>query len=112
MQKRSTQAGGLKQAEHARPAVLDEGDHAGIWRNMENLVVLAYFKKSWVDKRNGTHVVNSRGGATLLKTPELIFTICKAVRDATPIDTPVTAKVRLGFDDDSQFNSNSNFSQS
>ena len=48
-------------------------------------------------------VNKSRGGATLLKTPELIFDICKAVRDATPVDTPVTAKVRLGFDDDSQF---------
>ena len=50
-------------------------------------------------------VNKSRGGATLLKTPELIFDICKAVRDATPIGTPVTAKVRLGFDDDSQFSS-------
>ncbi len=48
-------------------------------------------------------VNKSRGGATLLKTPKLIFDICKAVRDATPADTPVTAKVRLGFDDDSQF---------
>ncbi|MEC8746373.1 MAG: tRNA-dihydrouridine synthase [Pseudomonadota bacterium] len=48
-------------------------------------------------------VNKSRGGATLLKTPELIFDICKAVRDATPVDTPVTAKVRLGFDDDSGF---------
>ncbi|MCH1602311.1 MAG: tRNA-dihydrouridine synthase [Luminiphilus sp.] len=50
-------------------------------------------------------VNKSRGGATILKTPELIFAICKAVRDATPVDTPVTAKVRLGFDDDSQFTS-------
>ncbi len=48
-------------------------------------------------------VNKSRGGATLLKTPKIIFDICKAVRDATPADTPVTAKVRLGFDDDSQF---------
>ncbi len=48
-------------------------------------------------------VNKSRGGATLLKTPELIFDICKAVRNATPVETPVTAKVRLGFDDDSQF---------
>ena len=50
-------------------------------------------------------VNKSRGGATLLKTPELIFDICKAVRDATPIGTPVTAKIRLGFEDDSQFSS-------
>lgn len=48
-------------------------------------------------------VNKSRGGAILLKTPGLIFNICKAVRDATPVDTPVTAKVRLGFDDDSRF---------
>ena len=48
-------------------------------------------------------VNKSRGGATLLKTPELIFDICKAVREATPADTPVTAKVSLGFNDDSQF---------
>ena len=48
-------------------------------------------------------VNKSRGGATLLKTPELIFNVCKAVRDATPVDTPVTAKVRLGFDDNSRF---------
>ncbi|MDB2380913.1 tRNA-dihydrouridine synthase family protein [Luminiphilus sp.] len=32
-----------------------------------------------------------------------IYEVCKAVRDATPPDIPVTAKVRLGFDDDGQF---------
>ena len=35
------EAANLTAAEHARLVVLDEGDHAGIWRNMENLVVLA-----------------------------------------------------------------------
>lgn len=48
-------------------------------------------------------VNKSRGGATLLRTPETIYDICKAVRDATPHTTPVTAKVRLGFDDDALF---------
>lgn len=38
------------------------------------------------------------GGAVLLKEPERIFAICRAVREAVPKDVPVTAKVRLGFD--------------
>jgi tRNA-dihydrouridine synthase C len=42
------------------------------------------------------------GGATLLKTPERIYAIVKAVRQAVPLTTPVTAKIRLGFDDPSQ----------
>lgn len=48
-------------------------------------------------------VNKSRGGATLLKTPEAVYEICSAVRDATPSSVPVTAKIRLGFDSDSQF---------
>lgn len=39
------------------------------------------------------------GGAALLKTPERIFQIVKAVRAAVPAQIPVTAKMRLGFDD-------------
>jgi tRNA-dihydrouridine synthase C len=42
------------------------------------------------------------GGATLLKTPERIYSIVKLVRDSVPAITPVTAKIRLGFDDPSQ----------
>ncbi len=42
------------------------------------------------------------GGAALLKSPERIFNIVKAVRDAVDKNTPVTAKIRLGFDDPSQ----------
>lgn len=38
------------------------------------------------------------GGAALLKQPERVFHVTKAVRDAVPSATPVTAKVRLGFD--------------
>lgn len=48
-------------------------------------------------------VNKSRGGATLLKTPEAVYEVCAAVRDATPASTPVTAKIRLGFDSDTHF---------
>lgn len=41
------------------------------------------------------------GGASLLKTPERIYQILCSVRAAVPISIPVTAKVRLGFDDPS-----------
>lgn len=41
------------------------------------------------------------GGATLLKYTDRLYNIVKAVRDAVPQDTPVTAKIRLGFDDPS-----------
>lgn len=42
------------------------------------------------------------GGAVLLKTPEKIFDVVKAVRNAVPQSTPVTAKIRLGYEDPSQ----------
>lgn len=41
------------------------------------------------------------GGASLLKTPERIFKIVETVRCAVPSHIPVTAKMRLGFDDPS-----------
>lgn len=41
------------------------------------------------------------GGATLLKCPERVQGIVKAVREAVPAHVPVTAKIRLGFDDPS-----------
>lgn len=41
------------------------------------------------------------GGATLLKYPDRLYNIVKSVRDAVPKSTPVTAKIRLGFDDPS-----------
>ena len=44
-------------------------------------------------------VNKSRGGAVLLQEPELIYRIVKAVREATDPRKPVTAKVRLGWDD-------------
>jgi tRNA-dihydrouridine synthase C len=39
------------------------------------------------------------GGATLLKYPHRIEAIVRAVRDAVPAGVPVSAKLRLGFDD-------------
>lgn len=48
-------------------------------------------------------VNKSQGGATLLKTPHTIGDICRAVRDAVDPAIPVTAKIRLGFDNDDHF---------
>ncbi len=44
-------------------------------------------------------VNKSRGGAVLLKEPELLHAIIAAVRGAVPASIPVTAKMRLGYDD-------------
>ncbi|MFY8272653.1 tRNA-dihydrouridine synthase [Pseudoalteromonas sp. SSDWG2] len=44
-------------------------------------------------------VNKSKGGAVLLKEPEQIYHIVKAVRDAVDESHIVSAKVRLGFDD-------------
>ncbi|PSU33232.1 tRNA dihydrouridine(16) synthase DusC [Photobacterium lutimaris] len=44
-------------------------------------------------------VNKSRGGAVLLQDPDLMYDIVKAVRAATDPRLPVTAKVRLGWDD-------------
>lgn len=43
-------------------------------------------------------VNKSRGGAVLLKEPELLHAIVAAVRRAVPAAIPVTAKMRLGYD--------------
>ena len=43
-------------------------------------------------------VNKSRGGAVLLKEPELLHAIVREVRKAVPATIPVTAKMRLGFD--------------
>lgn len=48
-------------------------------------------------------VNKSEGGAVLLRRPRLVGEVCRAVRDAVPSDIPVTAKIRLGFDDDGDF---------
>ncbi len=43
-------------------------------------------------------VNKSRGGAVLLKEPELLHAIVREVRRTVPAHIPVTAKMRLGFD--------------
>lgn len=46
------------------------------------------------------------GGATLLKFPERIEAIVSAVRSAVPSEFPVSAKLRLGWDDPSAIREN------
>ncbi|MFG0832115.1 tRNA dihydrouridine(16) synthase DusC [Aeromonas bivalvium] len=48
-------------------------------------------------------VNKSKGGAVLLKEPEAVYRIVKAVREAVPAHLPVSAKIRLGYDDKSLF---------
>jgi tRNA-dihydrouridine synthase C len=43
-------------------------------------------------------VNNSRGGAILLREPELLHAIVREVRRTLPAHIPVTAKMRLGFE--------------
>lgn len=46
--------------------------------------------------------VNShRGGSVLLTEPQTIYQIIHAVRQTVPNDTPVSAKIRLGYEDTS-----------
>ena len=52
-------------------------------------------------------IVNrSKGGAVLLQYPDNIHNIVKAMRQAVPEDQPVTAKIRLGYEDKSLFMEN------
>lgn len=44
-------------------------------------------------------VNKNRGGAILLKDPENLYQIIKAVKAAVPTDTVVSAKIRLGYED-------------
>ncbi|MBU2894875.1 tRNA dihydrouridine(16) synthase DusC [Colwellia sp. D2M02] len=46
-------------------------------------------------------VNKSRGGAILLKDPDNLYQIVKAVKEAVPADTIVSAKIRLGYEDKS-----------
>ena len=46
-------------------------------------------------------VNRSQGGAVLLKEPETLYRVVKAVREALPASMVVSAKMRLGFDDTS-----------
>ncbi|MEF1290215.1 tRNA dihydrouridine(16) synthase DusC [Vibrio sp. M260118] len=67
----------------------------------ENAIKAAQLGAKGIDLNFGcpAKLVNkSKGGAALLQHPELIHNVVKACRDAVPATTPVTAKIRLGWD--------------
>ncbi len=71
----------------------------------ENAARLAELGSPGVDLNFGcpAKVVNRHGGgAMLLQDPELIGRIVSAVRRAVPSHVPVSAKMRLGFNDDTR----------
>ena len=71
----------------------------------ENAARLAALGPAGIDLNFGcpANVVNRHGGgAALLDEPEIIFAIVQAVRRAVPAHMPVSAKMRLGYSDDSR----------
>lgn len=71
----------------------------------ENAACLAALGPHGIDLNFGcpAKVVNRHGGgAALLDEPELLHAIVAAVRRAVPAHMPVSAKMRLGFNDDSR----------
>ena len=71
----------------------------------ENAARLAALGPAGIDLNFGcpANVVNRHGGgAALLNEPETIFAIVSAVRRAVPAHMPVSAKMRLGYHDDSR----------
>ena len=71
----------------------------------ENAARLAALGPDGIDLNFGcpAKVVNRHGGgAALLDDPELVAKIVAAVRRAVPAHMPVSAKMRLGFNDDSR----------
>src|SRR6218665_2462023 len=71
----------------------------------ENAAKLAALGPDGIDLNFGcpAKVVNRHGGgAALLEVPELLTQIVGAVRRAVPAHMPVSAKMRLGFNDDSR----------
>ena len=69
----------------------------------ENAAKLAALGPAGIDLNFGcpANIVNRhRGGAALLEDPELLHTLVCAVRRAVPAEVPVSAKMRLGFNDD------------
>jgi tRNA-dihydrouridine synthase C len=71
----------------------------------ENAARLASLGPAGIDLNFGcpAKIVNRHGGgAALLDNPELLATIVGAVRRAVPAGMPVSAKMRLGFNDDSR----------
>ena len=71
----------------------------------ENAARLAGLQPAGIDLNFGcpAKIVNRHGGgAALLQDPELLARIVGAVRRAVPASMPVSAKMRLGFEDDSR----------
>ncbi|ABM36617.1 tRNA dihydrouridine synthase [Polaromonas naphthalenivorans] len=71
----------------------------------ENAGRLAELGPAGIDLNFGcpAKIVNRHGGgAALLDEPETVFAIVAAVRRAVPNHMPVSAKMRLGFNDDSR----------
>jgi tRNA-dihydrouridine synthase C len=71
----------------------------------ENAARLAALGPEGIDLNFGcpAKVVNRHGGgAALLDEPELLLKIVAAVRRAVPAHLPVSAKMRLGFNDDTR----------
>lgn len=71
----------------------------------DNAAALARLEPHGIDLNFGcpAKVVNRHGGgAALLDEPELVAQIVAAVRRAVPRHLPVSAKMRLGFNDDSR----------
>ena len=69
----------------------------------DNAGVLAGLGPSGIDLNFGcpAKIVNRHGGGALLLTePDRLYRIAQAVRAAVPAGMPVTAKMRLGYDDD------------
>ncbi len=69
----------------------------------DNAARLASLGPAGIDLNFGcpAKVVNRHGGgAALLQDPELLHRIVSEVRQAVPAAMPVSAKMRLGFDDD------------
>lgn len=74
-----------------------------------NALELVQFGAKAIDLNFGcpAKTVNAHeGGACLLRTPERVYSIIRAVRDAVPNDIPVSAKIRLGFEDRSTYMEN------
>jgi tRNA-dihydrouridine synthase C len=70
-----------------------------------NAAALARLEPAGIDLNFGcpAKTVNQhRGGAVLLDEPELVGQIVAAVRRAVPSHIPVSAKMRLGYNDDSR----------
>lgn len=84
-----------------RPQLMGS-DPACLAENAQRLAALA---PAGIDLNFGcpAKTVNRhRGGAALLEDPELLTRIVRSVRDAVPPHIPVSAKMRLGFNDDSK----------